>query len=137
MKIHDALARDYFKKFLVRTRVLREFLKAEDYSDVIREGQEALELFIKGLLRSMSIQPDFSHDPGKQLSEFAGDIPDEFKADARQLIEWSKKLRKERELAFYGAEDFIPGDEYEKKDAEAVIQFLEGIAEKVGKACSG
>jgi hypothetical protein len=34
----------------------------------------------------------------------------------------SKRLRKERELSFYGAEDFIPTEEYDLADAEQAIK---------------
>jgi len=130
-KLTDKLALDYWRKFKIRVRILREFLKAEDYDDVIREGQEALELFLKGLLRSMNVQPDFSHDPGKQLKQYESDVPATFKSDLDDLVKWSKQLRKERELAFYGAEDFIPSEEYTKKDALEVIEFLERISKKL------
>lgn len=37
----------------------------------------------------------------------------------------SKRLRKERELSFYGAEDFIPTEEYDLEDAQEAIRDAE------------
>ncbi len=34
----------------------------------------------------------------------------------------SKRLRKERELAFYGDEDFIPTEEYDASDARDAMK---------------
>jgi hypothetical protein len=39
----------------------------------------------------------------------------------------SKRLRRERELAFYGDDDFIPSDEYDAEDSEEALQFAEAI----------
>jgi hypothetical protein len=39
----------------------------------------------------------------------------------------SKRLRRERELAFYGDEDFVPSDEYDAEDSSEAIQFAESI----------
>jgi HEPN domain-containing protein len=39
----------------------------------------------------------------------------------------SKKLRKERELAFYGDIDFIPTDEYDIEDAKEAIESAEYV----------
>jgi HEPN domain-containing protein len=39
----------------------------------------------------------------------------------------SKRLRRERELAFYGDEEFVPSDEYDAEDSAEAIQFAEAI----------
>ena len=46
----------------------------------------------------------------------------------------SKRLKKERELAFYGDIDFIPTEEYSGKDAQEAIEdanFVFEIAKQV------
>ncbi len=129
----DKLAQSYFEKFLVRVEVLSEYQKRKAYSDVIREAQEALELFLKGLLRTMGLTPTFSHDPGKELSEVATRVPAEFSPILDDLVEWSRKLRRERELSYYGAADFIPTEEYSEKEAKRAITFLEDVARRLKK----
>lgn len=39
----------------------------------------------------------------------------------------SKRLRRERELAFYGTDDFIPSDEYAAEDSPKAIESAEAI----------
>lgn len=129
----DKLAQDYFEKFRVRVKTLRIFFDEKDYSDVMREGQEALELFIKALIRSLHIQPEFGHDPGKQLTLYADQLSEPWKKLSPTLADWSKRLRRSRELAFYGAEDFIPSEEFSKKDALEVIDFLEMLSKELSK----
>jgi HEPN domain-containing protein len=131
--VKDRLARSYFQKFLVRVEVLPEYQKRKAYSDVICESQEALELFLKALLREMGWSPSFSHDPGKELASLADKVPKEFSPICEELVEWSKKLRRERELSYYGAADFIPTEEYSEKEAANALQFLEGVAKRLKK----
>ena len=129
MKTEDRLALAYFKKFVVRVEILREFYKRKAYSDVIREGQEALELFNKALLRVMGITPSFTHDPGKELKEVQKSVPQEFQPFVDDLVRWSRTLRRERELSYYGAKDFIPTEEYTSDDALEVLEFMEKMSE--------
>ena len=127
----DKLAQAYFTKFLVRVEVLSEYQKRKAYSDVIRESQEALELFLKALLRVMGWSPSFSHDPGKELSELTEKVPLEFSPITADLIEWSRKLRRERELSYYGAADFIPTEEYTEKEALNALKFLQDVSARL------
>lgn len=102
------LARSYFLKVEKRLKALEVLFKEEDYSDVIREGQEIVELCAKGMLRMVGIEPPKYHDVSALMMEhrarFAG-IP---LKDLKRIARISKTLRKERELAFYGDIDFIP-----------------------------
>ncbi len=132
-KVTDGLARAYFEKFLIRVEILQEFYKRKGYSDVIREGQEALELFMKGLLRETGVEPSHSHDPGRELQAVKSNVSKYFQAEVDALCVWSKKLRKDRELSFYGARDFIPTEEYTEEDAKEVIQFQQKIADLLKK----
>lgn len=125
----DPLAQSYFEKFLVRVDILPEFQKRKAYSDVIREGQEALELGIKGMLRSLGIEPSFSHDPGKELHAVLNRLPGKLSKIGPDLVQWSKQLRRQRELAYYGAADFIPTEEFNLQDGADVISFLQKAAE--------
>ncbi|AIY90673.1 hypothetical protein GACE_1642 [Geoglobus acetivorans] len=46
----------------------------------------------------------------------------------------SKELRKERELSFYGAEDFIPLEEYTAEEALRAINYAKFVVDVVRKA---
>lgn len=127
---NEDLAHSYLRKSIVRLEVLDLFLKRQDYSDVIREAQEIIELCLKGMLRYVGIEPPKFHDVGPLLLEhhkrFKG-IP---LRDIRKMADISKRLRKERELAFYGDIDFIPTEEYSDKDAKKAIRDTRFVVER-------
>lgn len=112
------LAQSYLLKARSRLKLLPILLADDDYSDVVREAQEIVELSLKGMLRHQGIEPPKWHDVGDILLAHADRFPAETAAVLARLAEISKWLRKERELAFYGDIDFIPSEEYTRADAE-------------------
>lgn len=117
-----SLAESYLKKALDRLDILDLLLKKCAFSDVIRESQEIVELSLKGMLRFVGVEPPKIHDVGGLLLEHKEKFPKDIVKQLKTLAEISKKLRKERELAFYGDIDFIPTEEYTKEDAEEAIR---------------
>ena len=126
------LAKSYIFKAEKRLKILQVLYEEEDYSDVVREAQEVVELAEKAMLREVGIDPPKWHDVGKILLENAEFFPEEVKHHLPELAKISKRLRKERELAFYGDIDFIPTEEYSKEDALLAIKEAEYVV-KVAK----
>ena len=127
----DALARSYFTKARKRLRALEVLLEDEAFSDVIREAQELVELALKGMLRFCGVEPPKRHDVGPLLIQHRARLPARVAAAAEELAEISRRLRQEREISFYGDEDFIPTEEYDRAeaasavaDAKRVLEFL-------------
>ncbi len=116
-----SLARSYLVKTQKRLKILEMLLEENDYSDVIREAQEIVELALKGMLRQIGIEPPKWHDVGPLILEYRARFPDEVSSQAEKLAEISAWLRKEREFAFYGDIDFIPTERYTKNDAQRAI----------------
>lgn len=112
------LGGSYLIKAEKRLKALDVLFAEEDYSDVVREAQEIVELALKGMLRHIGVEPPKQHDVGGLLLEHAARFPEDVKTELQPLADISKWLRKEREFAFYGDVDFIPTDEYSQKDAE-------------------
>jgi HEPN domain-containing protein len=104
----DALARSYFAKARKRIRALEVLLEDEAFSDVVREAQELVELALKGMLRSCGVEPPKRHDVGPILLEHRERLPAEVAAVVDRLADISQRLRQEREVSFYGDDDFIP-----------------------------
>ncbi|GLI54291.1 HEPN domain-containing protein [Thermodesulfovibrio yellowstonii] len=127
------LAKDYLKKSITRLEVLEIFFNKEDYSDVIRESQEAVELAQKAMLRQIGIDPPKWHDVGSIILEHKDKFPEEIHCNLPKIAEISKWLRKERELAFYGDIDFIPSEEYTKEDALKAIEGVKIVIETARK----
>lgn len=118
---NKSLALSYLRKATDRLDVLDLLLKKAAFSDVIREAQECVELALKGMLRSVGVEPPKIHDVGGLLLEHADKFPENISIHLERLALISKKLRKERELAFYGDIDFIPTEEYTERDARQAI----------------
>jgi len=128
-----SLAQSYLFKARKRLKILPVLLEEEDYSDVVREAQEIVELAEKAMLREAGIDPPRWHDVGKILLDNRHLFPEEIREDLPELARISRRLRKERELAFYGDVDFIPTEEYTREDALQAIEearFVVEVAEK-------
>jgi hypothetical protein len=116
-----SLARSYFSKCRKRLRALETLLAEEAFSDVIREAQELVELAAKGMLRFVGVEPPKLHDVGRLLVQHRDRLPAPVADAVERVAEISHRLRKEREFAFYGDEDFIPTEEYGLDDASAAF----------------
>lgn len=112
------LAGDYVHRAAVRLRTLDVLFDAESWADVVREAQEIVELALKGLLRSRGIQPPRIHDVSDVLLAEHARLPEDLQAGLDTLVEASRQLRRDRDLAFYGAEDLTPSGFYSREDAE-------------------
>jgi HEPN domain-containing protein len=132
-----SLARAYFEKARKRLRALTTLFEDEAYSDVMREAQELVELALKGMLRFVGVEPPKQHDVGRLLLQHRERLPQVVATEVDRLAAISRRLRKEREFAFYGDEDFIPTEEYTRADAEAavdaarfVLSFLDAFPQR-------
>jgi HEPN domain-containing protein len=112
------LAVDYVRRAAIRLRALDVLYDAASWADVVRESQEVVELALKGLLRACGVEPPRSHDVSDVLLSERALLPAAIRAEAELLAETSRQLRRDRELAFYGAEDLTPSGFYSESDAE-------------------
>jgi HEPN domain-containing protein len=113
------LARDYLRRSEVRVRALAVLYDAESWADVVRESQEIVELALKGLLRSCGVSPPRVHDVSDVLLAERERLPQDAVAQLDRMVRVSRRLRRDRELAFYGAEDLTPSGFYTEEDARA------------------
>jgi HEPN domain-containing protein len=118
MSRNTDLARDYIRRSEARLGTLPVLMKAKSWADVVRESQEIVELALKGLLRASGVVPPRVHDVSDVLLAERQRLPPGVVAKLASLVEISRHLRRDRELAFYGAEDLTPSDFYSRADAE-------------------
>ena len=111
------LAADHVRRAAARLRTLDVLFEAESWADVVGESQEAVELALKGLLREHGVDPPRIHDMADVLIAECERLPAALRGEVERLAEASRSLRRDRELAFYGAEDLTPSDFYKRKDA--------------------
>ena len=112
------LATDYVQRAAVRLRAVEVLFQAQSWADVVRESQEIVELALKGLLRSCGIDPPRIHDVSEVLLAERERLPAPVRDELETLTAISRTLRRDRELAFYGAEDLTPSGFYSRSDAE-------------------
>ncbi len=132
-----SLAESYLKKAVDRLDILDLLFKKSAFSDVIRESQEIVELSLKGMLRFVGVEPPKIHDVGGLLLEHEEKFPKDIAKQLKKLADISKRLRKERELAFYGDIDFIPTEEYTEEDAEEAIGDTRLVVDTARKLIQG
>lgn len=58
------------------------------------------------------------HDVSQIMLDNRDRMPDPVRPHLEKLAEYSRSLRRDRDLAFYGSEDLTPMDFYREKDAE-------------------
>ena len=125
------LARDYIGRARVRLRALDVLFEGESWADVVRESQEIVELTLKALLRSCGIDPPRVHDVSDVLLAERGRLPQALGPELGALLDASRQLRRDRELAFYGAEDLTPSGFYSRDDAERARSSARSTVEVV------
>ena len=123
------LAADYVRRATVRLEAIDVLYQAGSWADVVRESQEAVELALKGLLRSCGIDPPRIHDVSEILLHEKARLPEPVRGHVERLAEISRDLRRDRELAFYGAEDLVPSEFYAEKDARRALDGTRFVAE--------
>lgn len=112
------LAMDYLERARLRLSAIEVLMEGAGWADVVRESQEVVELALKGLLREVGVDAPRVHDLGPVLRAERSRLPGELAPHVDELASVSRSLRRDRELAFCGAEDLTPGEFYSRDDAE-------------------
>ncbi len=131
------LALDYLKRASVRLRALDVLYRGESWADVVRESQEVVELALKALLRASGIEVPRIHDVAPVLHAERHRLPESLAPHVDDLAEASRQLRRDRELAFYGAEDLTPGEFYARADADRALTYARRVVELVSHHLPG
>jgi hypothetical protein len=117
------LAADYVRRARARLAAVEALYAAASWADVVRESQEVVELALKGLLRAVGIEPPRIHDVSEVLEAERPRFPRAIQRHLDALAAGSRTLRRDRELAFYGAEDLTPSGFYTKEDATSAREI--------------
>lgn len=90
---------------------------------VVRRSQEVVELALKAALRSAGIEVPKIHDVAVILKDHRERFPEAFREQADRLASISRRLRQEREVAFYGDEEAgaPPQRLYTEEDARVAL----------------
>ncbi|HUE77826.1 MAG TPA: HEPN domain-containing protein [Longimicrobiales bacterium] len=116
-------AADYIRRATIRLRAVDVLFESGSWADVVRESQEIVEFTLNALLRSIGIDPPRIHDVSDVLVSDVlvaerERLPGSLVGELEALTRASKQLRRDLELAFYGAEDLTPSGFYSREDGE-------------------
>lgn len=134
---NSALVQDYLKRCKARLKGIEVLHQEQTWADVVRESQEVVELALKALLRFSNVEVPRIHDVGDILEQSKSDLPPGAQSHVVRLAKISRRLRRDRELAFYGSEDLTPSEFYKRDDAEEAKKDAAWVVEQVIAACSG
>ena len=95
----------------------------------MREGQEVVELILKGVLRYIGVDPPKRHDVRATLVRFLDRLPGEWGKAMAQIEEASAELVRDRAHAFYGDEEHdVPASElFGEADARRALGVVDRL----------
>lgn len=115
----------YLKKSQSRLRALSILMQDQNFSDVVQEAQEIVELCSKAILRIALLDPPHRHDVAAELAQIKGSFDHAYRGEITELETANRWLRREREMSFYGADDFDPTSGYSIEDANRAFRYAE------------
>ncbi len=124
---------DYLDRAKKRLFAVETLFEHAAWADVVRESQAIVELSLKALLRFSNLTVPRVHDVSGILDAERAQLPQVLLKDVDRMIEISKRLRRDRELAFYGSEDLTPSEFYNKKDATEAKSQARWVVETLSK----
>ncbi len=124
-------AEDYIRRARKRLAALEALYREQAWADVVRESQEVVELALKALIRRCRIEAPRLHDVSDVLSDASAALSDALAKELERLCEISRRLRRDRELAFYGSEDLTPSEFYREKDARQARDDAQWVVQTV------
>lgn len=131
---NDRLSRAYLEKAGIRLQALKFMHDKKGYSDVVGEAEECVEPLLKAVLMILGLEVPKTHDVSRAFHENRQLLPEIIQENLEEITVISRSLRKDRELAFYGSEDWIPTEEYQEGDSLEAIKKAEKIFSWVTQA---
>ena len=132
---NNALVNDYLMRAGSRLKAVKVLAEEESWADVVWESQEIVEITLKALLRSCRIEVPRIHDVSPVLDQNRDRLGDDLQSAVDKLIEISRSLRRDRELALYGSEDLTPSEFYKERDAVSAFEGAHFVYTTVSAAC--
>lgn len=125
----DEMARRYRRRAETILREAERLFAEEVWNLVVRRCQEAVELGLKGMLRAAGAEIPKVHDVSGALRENVNRLPADVAAQIDMLVSASRRLREERELAFYGDEETGTDAEdlFSRADADEALQLARQV----------
>lgn len=125
----------YIEEARGRLDLVRLAVTRGRWATAVREAQECVELFLKGALRLVAVEPSRVHDVADLLRRESNRFPDWFGGKVEYLASISTEMAGDRGIAFYGDErqELGPQDLFDESDARRALQNAEFVAETCGR----
>jgi HEPN domain-containing protein len=133
------MGRLYVEEARGRLALVRVALERGLWAATVREAQECVELFLKGALRLVAVEPARTHDVATVLRREADRFPEWFRSSIDRLATISTDLAGDRGPAFYGDEDeeLGPQELFDEGDARRAVQDADTVAHLCERLLSG
>jgi HEPN domain-containing protein len=132
------MGRLYVEEARGRLALVRLALEKGLWAATVREAQECVELFLRGALRLVAVEPARTHDVAEVLRREAARFPEWFRSAVDALATISTELAGDRGAAFYGDErqELGPQELFDEGDARRAVRNVELVAELCGRLLS-
>jgi hypothetical protein len=114
-----ALATDHVARAQARLLALDVLFDAESWADVVRESHEVVDLAVRALLLWAGVHTSPGREAALALGAARRRLPPSVQPDLPALAGASQRLRRDRDLAFFGGDDLTPWEFYTRPDADA------------------
>jgi HEPN domain-containing protein len=101
----DDLARAYLEEARAILEEAERYGRTGRFHLAVRRSQEVVELALKGLLRRSGIEVPRVHDVSGVLRDKQSVLGEAVLLHLDRIVSISRRLRREREIAFYGDEE--------------------------------
>ena len=125
------MGRLYVEEARGRVTLVRVALEKGLWAATVREAQECVELFLKGALRLVAVEPARTHDVAAVLRRERNRFPEWFRSAIDRLATISTEMAGDRGPAFYGdeREELGPQELFDEADARRADQDAEVVAQ--------
>lgn len=106
---------------------------------VVRRAQEVVEMSLKAALRMAGVEIPRIHDVGIILKDQRARFPEAFRKEIDRLASISRRLRREREVSFYGDEETgaPPQRLYTDDDARVALEDASVVLDRCRELLQG
>ncbi|MGH7342408.1 MAG: HEPN domain-containing protein [Candidatus Rokuibacteriota bacterium] len=132
------MGRQYIEEARGRLALVHLAVERRLWAATVREAQECVELFLKGALRLVAVEPARTHDVAAALRSEAARFPAWFRSSIEALAAISTKLAGDRGPAFYGDEgrELGPQELFDEEDARTAMRSAELVAQLCARLLS-
>jgi HEPN domain-containing protein len=136
------MGRRYIEEARGRVDLVRLAFERGLWATVVREAQESVELFLKGALRLVAVEPARTHDVAELLRRAANRFPEWFRTEIDHLASISTEMAGDRGIAFYGDErqSLGPQELFDQSDGARALgnlHYVGELCEKLLREASG